>query len=295
MKLYKIRNWSTLFENNRSRTVEKLSWVSVPNRHDGENYSALIASKDGAEIFAAWVLIIQVASKCQPRGSLLRGDGTPHNPASLSVKTRAPEKWFEKCLVYLEKFTDWIDVEDFADGRQSGVSLLASGCQSGDYGKEGKKGMERTEGEYHSNSRIALHWLNEKTGKHFRETDANLSKISARLSEPGVDIEGVKKMIDRQCQKWRGTKWEDYLQPSTLFGKEKFDGYFAAKDSPVISEDGKPAAPRPPNPLEFRHGSRIYTPENPPLREHFGNAPDAQDFFESTLREFERKMETAKK
>ena len=62
MKLYKIRDWSKLFENNRSRTVERLAWVAIPNRHDGENYSALITSKDGAELFAAWCLIVQVAS-----------------------------------------------------------------------------------------------------------------------------------------------------------------------------------------------------------------------------------------
>jgi len=101
--------------------VEKLAWVAIPNRHDGENYSALITSKDGAEIFAAWVLIIQVASKCQPRGSLLRGDKTPHDSSSLSLKTRAPKSWFEKCLCYLETKTDWLEIEDIAEGIQPPV------------------------------------------------------------------------------------------------------------------------------------------------------------------------------
>jgi uncharacterized phage protein (TIGR02220 family) len=83
---------------------------------------------------------------------------------------------------------------------------------------------------YHEHARVALHWLNEKSGKHFRETDANLARISARLNEQGVDIEGVKQMIDRQCALWKpDAKMSEYLRPETLFGKEKFDNYYAAR------------------------------------------------------------------
>ena len=145
MKIYKIRDWSKLFENNRSRTVERLAWVAIPNRHDGENYSALITSKDGAELFAAWCLIVQVASKCSPRGTLLKGDGKPHDAGSLALKTRAPEKWFDKCLNYLSANTDWLDVEDIAGqtsgGCQSPDSQVAGDRQSGD--DEGKEGTEQ--------------------------------------------------------------------------------------------------------------------------------------------------------
>ena len=145
MKLYKIRDWSKLFENNRSRTVERLAWVAIPNRHDGENYSALITSKDGAELFAAWCLIVQVASKCSPRGTLLKGDGKPHDAGSLALKTRAPEKWFDKCLNYLSANTDWLDVEDItgqtSGGCQAGGSQVAGGCQAGD--DEWKEGTEQ--------------------------------------------------------------------------------------------------------------------------------------------------------
>ena len=91
------------------------------------------------------------------------------------------------------------------------------------------KGMEM----YHAHSRIALHWLNEKSGSRFREVDASLKFISARLSEPGVDIEGVKKMIDRQCAQWLKTEMEKFLRPATLFNETKFEAYYAAKDQPI--------------------------------------------------------------
>lgn len=115
MKLYKIRDWNRFFENNRSRELKQVNWIVVPNRHDGETFSAIMAHKNGAEIFAAWNLILQVASKCDPRGTLLRGGGKPHTPASLSLKTRAPDNWFKVAFDFLENQTDWIVVETVTD------------------------------------------------------------------------------------------------------------------------------------------------------------------------------------
>lgn len=245
MKLYKIRDWEKHFENNRSRTVTRLSWVSVPNKHDGEHYSAMMKSKDGAEIFAAWVLMLQVASKCSPRGTLIKSDGAPHDPPSLSLKTRAPQKWFEKALSYLEKKTDWLEVKDVAPACQDADTRLSPACHPPDEGMEGN-GRERTEGKgtppavcaaeakVGTEARIVLHYLNERSGRHFREVGQNLPMIQARLNEPEVTVEGVKQMIDRQVGKWKGdSRMEDYLRPETLFGKQKFDAYYAAKDQPI--------------------------------------------------------------
>lgn len=90
---------------------------------------------------------------------------------------------------------------------------------------------------YHKDARTVLYLLNEATGRHFRETDANLKAISYRLKEPGVDLDGVKQMIKRQCQRWKGSRMEEYLRPETLFGKTKFDSYYASKDLPIHEND----------------------------------------------------------
>lgn len=248
MKLYSIRNWSEWFENNRSKTVKDLSWVAIPNRHDGEHFSAIMLHKHGAEIFSAWILIIQVASRCQPRGTLLRDGGKPHSPQSLSIKTRAPAIWFERGLEFLEEFTDWLEVKEFALGCQPPVSHLSASCQAGDEermeGMEGKEGSEPDlVGGYHRDTRTVLHLLNEATGKRFREVDGNLTVISSRLKEPDVTLDGVKQMIARQCKLWKGDRMEEYLRPATLFGKEKFDGYYAARELP-INENSKPNSPK---------------------------------------------------
>jgi len=107
---YHVANWGECYENNRSRKVKELAWVPIPNKHDGERYSRLMLRKDASQIFAAWILILQVASRCQPRGSLLRSDGTPHDSDSLSVKTRAPRAWFDLALPVLVEMK-WLSSE----------------------------------------------------------------------------------------------------------------------------------------------------------------------------------------
>jgi len=143
MKLYRIADWSKHFENNRSKAVENTRWVPMPNRHDGENFTRIMRSKQGAQVYAAWVLMVQVASKCEPRGTLAKGSGIPHDPVSLSLKTGAPELWFITALDFLEKETDWLVVEEVAGGRQADVTPTSGGCQAPDVQVPRKKeGME---------------------------------------------------------------------------------------------------------------------------------------------------------
>jgi len=146
VKLYRIRDWSDHFENNRSKTVVSLSWVAIPNRHDGENYSSIVTHEDGAKIFSAWILMLQVASKCDPRGTLIRDNKTPHTPLSLSLKTRAPQEWFEIALDFLVSNTDWLEYEELAGDCQPTVRQLTPECASRARAEwNGKEGMERKE------------------------------------------------------------------------------------------------------------------------------------------------------
>lgn len=109
--LYVVKDWQKLFENNRSRTVENLRWVCVPNKHDGEGYATVMEQENAAELFAAWVLILQVASKCQERGTLMREDGTPMTAKTLAMKTRAEKSWFEDALNFFTTKVKWLECQ----------------------------------------------------------------------------------------------------------------------------------------------------------------------------------------
>jgi hypothetical protein len=111
MKIYRVARWEEIYENNRSRTVKDLRWVSVPNNHDGEKYTELMERDDAAVLFTAWILIVEVASRCWPRGVLVRADGSPYDAHSLARKTRGRRDWFEKALPYFES-NGWLLAEE---------------------------------------------------------------------------------------------------------------------------------------------------------------------------------------
>lgn len=150
--LYTIADWNRHYENNRSRLVRELSWVPVPNNHDGEGYARIITHKNGAKIFAAWILILQVASRCEPRGQLIKSTGEPHDCESLALKTRAPAAWFADALPVLQQ-VGWLEHKQMADnelalGWQAGDAGVTPGCVSTvneGNGREGKE-QKRTEG-----------------------------------------------------------------------------------------------------------------------------------------------------
>lgn len=69
-----------------------------------------------------------------------------------------------------------------------------------------------------------ISYLNFKAKKNFKVDTASHQKfIKARLKE-GYVLEDFKKVVDIMVAKWKGTEYEQYLQPQTLFGN-KMDNY----------------------------------------------------------------------
>jgi len=91
---YRIRDWSEHFENHETRKLRNLRFVSMPNRQDGKGYRRLAAHPRSPEAFAAWVLIVEVASKMRERGLLEDEDG-PIDALDLAAMTGFPAAIFE--------------------------------------------------------------------------------------------------------------------------------------------------------------------------------------------------------
>lgn len=68
-----------------------------------------------------------------------------------------------------------------------------------------------------------LDYLNEKAGTRFRPVDSNLKYINARLKDYAAD--DLKRVIDLKVKDWKGTQWQQYLRPETLFNATKFETY----------------------------------------------------------------------
>lgn len=83
MNLYKIANWSELYENHRSRILKRLLWIPISTQMDGDGYTELLMHPDGIAHFGCWILLLEIAARCDPRGTLMRSNGKPHDPDSI--------------------------------------------------------------------------------------------------------------------------------------------------------------------------------------------------------------------
>jgi hypothetical protein len=148
--LYRVRHWDTIFENSRSRSFKKLDWVPIPNKHDGKSYRRLIAMENGLAMYAAWLLIVQVASKCPQRGVLADEDG-PLDASDLSFKTGVPADVFVQAFQVLSSpEIGWLAI-DPSDHCQRADSALSASCQRADSALSLNRTEEnRTEGNGHS-------------------------------------------------------------------------------------------------------------------------------------------------
>jgi len=101
MSTYRICDWSHHFENSSSRKLKRLDWVAIPNSMDVEGYIVLVDHPNGAAHFGAWIAIVQIASKQNPRGTLPNGKTSQSLGGicqSLGRISRLPAILFEEAL-----------------------------------------------------------------------------------------------------------------------------------------------------------------------------------------------------
>jgi len=130
MKVLFIPDWDRNFENNRSRSVERLGWVLIPNRRDGEAYASMMAEPDADRLFACWIWLIQVSSRCRERGLLLKDNGEPHTPVSLAAKTRARAEWFDRAIPFFLAL-GWLAVREQAEPGHDPVAAVPAKAHPG--------------------------------------------------------------------------------------------------------------------------------------------------------------------
>jgi hypothetical protein len=115
MNLYSVTNWEELFETCETRKLKAIHWWPKPNKHDGLGFKRLAQQRDKVELYAAWNLIGDIASKTPPpnRGVLIRS-GKALTAEDLSLMTGFPQVIFEKAFSF---FTSpelgWMTVQEF--------------------------------------------------------------------------------------------------------------------------------------------------------------------------------------
>ena len=84
LPLYQIVGWNEHFENYKSRSVGKCSFVCVPNKHGGVGLTGLLMSEPdpyGHAFYGVWQLMLQFCSRQKPpREGWLTADGRKDGP-----------------------------------------------------------------------------------------------------------------------------------------------------------------------------------------------------------------------
>lgn len=108
--MYRIKDWALHYENSESRKIKGARWVAIPNKHDGKGFRRMARHPRKVELFCAWTLILQVASKCPVRGTLADENG-PLTALDLADMTSFPEEIFVLALDVLQTETiGWIEI-----------------------------------------------------------------------------------------------------------------------------------------------------------------------------------------
>jgi hypothetical protein len=98
--IYKIKDWSANYEKAQSRKCKRTYWIAIPNQWDGKRYRRIMAHPKQAEIYAAWILMVQIASRCEPRGSLV-DDGIGLDAEDMADSTGLNRESFELAIEVL--------------------------------------------------------------------------------------------------------------------------------------------------------------------------------------------------
>lgn len=122
MRIYRIRNWSTLYENNRTRELKRMDWVPIPNKMDGAGYTRLVDHPNGAAHFGAWVALVEIASRSEVRGTLVR-DGVALSCEDLGRISHLGAALFTEALPRFVDSIKWLEIVEIASEPQTSAVI----------------------------------------------------------------------------------------------------------------------------------------------------------------------------
>ena len=235
-----IKLTTSIFENRKIRQIECLP--------------------DGDAIIVVWVKLLCLAGNINDAGFVYFTKEIPYTDQMLATQFNRPLTTIQLALKTFEQFgmlevidnvlhiSNWEkyqSVDRLSELREynrlakqksrakqkllpkvNDMSMTSQQCQGTDkdIDKDKDKDIEKDKELYKS----IIDYLNEKAGTKYKYTSKKTQTcIHARLEE-GFDKDDFITVIDKKCDAWKGTEYEQYLRPETLFGT-KFESYLNAK------------------------------------------------------------------
>lgn len=130
-------------------------------------------------------------------------------------------EFIEKQKTELKKYK--LSESEISEIYEYGVQLLQQDFRIIEEKK--KKAVKPVSKEVQIIAEQVIEYLNVQTGATYEsKKGSNLELIAGRIAE-GFTIADFKLVIDKKVKDWKGTDWEKFLRPLTLFSKSKFENY----------------------------------------------------------------------
>lgn len=113
---YRIKNWEENYENNRTRSLKNMLWLPLPVKLSGDGYTLTMAEKDGLMLFGGFIVLLEIAAQCNPRGTFINKDKIPHDHATLVRLSRMQPAPCKKVLDFHLNKTKWLEMFDLESG-----------------------------------------------------------------------------------------------------------------------------------------------------------------------------------
>lgn len=134
--------------------------------------------------------------------------------------------FLEKQLELLKKIKEFKQSE-IKEAYELGVQLLKQDFKIIEQKGKKKKINKAVSKETKIQAQRVIDYLNDKVGSSFTIQGNNLDLIKGRLDEGFVYADFVT-VIDKKYEDWKGSDYEKFLRPLTLFAKSKFENYLNA-------------------------------------------------------------------
>lgn len=199
--------------------------------------------EDGNERYLKWWVDILLMVNHQPRKVLVNGELVEIETGERLTSILKLSKRWDADRRTVTKFLDLFEKDEMVSikkSRQNGTTLKV--LHYADYQSFSESNVQRTT---QRNTQRTTHkqelkelknkdseldfkeffdYLNKVTGRSFKNIQSNQKLVAARLNA-GYTKMDLKMVIDYKTFEWKGTDYEKYLQPSTLFKASKFDEY----------------------------------------------------------------------
>lgn len=236
---YRIVNWQKHYETAKSRTIDNLSWVAIPNRQDGRSYRCLLRHGKGPDALLAFIATVQRCSRFSKdkRNGWLTDDGTADGRAwdadDLEMMTDLPAAHFKVMFkLCSDPKIGWIECHKDTTRIPEGYHEDTSGTRSIHIREGGKEGNIQ-EGERMSDSDVV---------SFSRWYDAYPSKVGRKVAEKAwkaaTDKPALEVMLDKLTEQKTTRKWREGIipNPATYLNQGRWD-------DEVAPDDGEPYTP----------------------------------------------------